>query len=124
MKNQVIGICPVCQHDLTVTRLRCEHCQTEINGAFVLSRFQYLSKDELQFIELFLRAEGNIKEMERMLNVSYPTVKKMLGNVLKKMGYDDTAEVTEVDEQDVLDRLKRKEISVQEATSLLNRNGR
>ena len=119
MKNQVIGVCPVCQHNLTVTRLSCEHCQTEINGAFVLSSFQYLSKDELSFVEQFLRAEGNIKEMERVLNVSYPTVKKLLGNVLKKMGYDNSDAVEPVDEQDVLDRLKRKEISVQEAAALL-----
>lgn len=119
MKNEVIGICPVCQNDLTVTRLSCGHCHTEISGEFVLSKFQYLSKDELQFVENFLRAEGNIKEMERVMNVSYPTVKKLLGNVLNKMGYENKA--ASVDEQDVLERLRRKEISVQEASELLKR---
>jgi hypothetical protein len=118
MKNEVIGICPLCANQLTVTRLSCHHCNTEINGDFNLSKFSYLSKDELYFVETFLKAEGNIKEMERVLNVSYPTVKKLLSNVLSKMGYE-SKNYVEVDEADVLQKLKRKEISVQEATELL-----
>lgn len=118
MKNEVIGTCPVCSHNLTVTRLSCNHCHTEISGDFALSKFSYLDKDELNFVETFLKAEGNIKEMERSLNVSYPTVKKMLGNVLSKMGYE-VKPVSEVDEVEILERLKRKEISVKEASELL-----
>lgn len=121
MRNEVIGTCPVCQHNLTVTKLSCTHCHTEISGEFALSKFQYLSKDELGFVESFLKAQGNIKEMERTLNVSYPTVKKFLDNVLSKMGLDSTESVSIVDENDVLERLKRKEISVTEAAVLLKR---
>jgi hypothetical protein len=118
MKNEVIGVCPLCGKNLTVTRLSCHHCNTEISGDFSLSKFSYLSKEELYFVESFLKAEGNIKEMERVLNVSYPTVKKLLSNVLTKMGYESKSFV-EVDESEILQRLKRKEISVQEATELL-----
>lgn len=120
MRNEVIGTCPICGHDLSVTRLSCGHCHTDISGDFALSRFQYLNKEELAFVETFLKAEGNIKEMERSLNVSYPTVKKLLSNVLTKMGYE-SKERVQVDEADVLERLKRKEITVQEATELLKR---
>jgi len=118
MKHEVIGICPVCQEQLSVTRLSCEHCHTEINGDFSLSKFAYLNKEELYFIEAFLKAEGNIKEMERSLEVSYPTVKKLLSNVLNKMGYESKL-VIQTDEKDVLERLRLKEISVKEATELL-----
>lgn len=118
MKNEVIGTCPVCSNNLTVTRLSCSNCHTEISGDFALSKFSYLDKDELYFVETFLRAEGNIKEMERSLEVSYPTVKKMLANVLGKMGYD-TKPVSEVDEADILERLRLKEITVKEASELL-----
>ena len=118
MKNDVIGICPVCGKNLMVTRLSCNHCHTEITGDFALSKFSYLDKDELYFVEMFLQAEGNIKEMERLLQISYPTVKKLLANVLTKMGYDNKVNVS-VNESEVLERLSRKEISVQEATELL-----
>ena len=118
MKNEVIGTCPVCANKLTVTRLSCTHCHTEITGDFALSKFSYLDKEELYFVETFLQAEGNIKEMERLLEVSYPTVKKMLANVLGKMGYD-AKPVSEVDEADILERLRKKEISVKEASELL-----
>ncbi len=72
----------------------------------------------MYFIEAFLKAEGNIKEMERSLEVSYPTVKKLLSNVLNKMGYESKL-VIQTDEKDVLERLRLKEISVKEATELL-----
>jgi hypothetical protein len=118
MKQDVIGVCPICTHDLTVTKLSCDHCHTEISGDFRLSRFSYLDKQDLRFIETFLLAEGNIKEVERMLEISYPTVKKMLNNVLARMGYESKVEVV-VDEKAILERLKRKEITVEEAKQLL-----
>jgi len=120
MKKEVIGICPVCQNNLTVTKLTCLHCHTEISGEFALSRFSYLSKDELSFIETFIKVSGNIKEMEKELNISYPTVKKYLDGVIVKMGFE-VKSVEIIEERDVLDRLKNKEITVQEATELLKR---
>lgn len=118
MKNVVIGTCPVCSNQLSVTKLSCGHCHTEITGDFTLSKFSYLDKDELYFVENFLKAEGNIKDMERLLEISYPTVKKILANILSKMGYDSKPS-SPLDEVEILEKLKRKEISVKEASELL-----
>ena len=53
---------------MEVTRLRCGHCGTELNGQFappaVFARWR---KKHLQFVETFLRCRGSIKEVEKAL---------------------------------------------------------
>lgn len=83
--KEVIGNCPVCDHDLSVTKLTCHNCETEISGDFRLSKFDYLSKTELAFVETFIIKQGNIKEIEKELNISYPTVKKNLNLIIQKL---------------------------------------
>lgn len=122
MRKEVIGTCPVCQNSLLATRLSCNVCHTEITGEFELSRFSYLNKEELSFIETFIRVYGNIKEMEKELDVSYPTVKKMLEQVVLKMGFEarDSKELNQ-NTEDILSKIKNKEISVNEALTLLKK---
>jgi|SRR5690554_2459335 len=120
MRKEVIGTCPVCSDKLIATRLTCQVCHTEISGEFELSRFSNLSKEELYFVETFVKVYGNIKEMEKELNVSYPTVKKNLDSIVKKMGYTQKEDDQEMS-NDVLDKLQKKEISVDEALKLLKR---
>ncbi|MHB8097077.1 MAG: DUF2089 family protein [Erysipelotrichaceae bacterium] len=122
MRKEVIGTCPVCQNSLLATRLSCNVCHTEITGEFELSRFSYLNKEELNFIETFIRVYGNIKEMEKELDVSYPTVKKMLEQVVTKMGFEtrDSKEPNP-NTEDILTKIKNKEISVNEALTLLKK---
>jgi len=85
MKHEVIGTCPVCGNDLTVTKLSCGVCHTEISGDFALSKFSALNKDDLNFIETFIKVSGNIREMEKSLGISYPTVKKNLDGIIIKL---------------------------------------
>ncbi len=120
MQKHVIGECPICSHDLFVTKLECSHCHSEISGQFQLSKFNYLSKERLYFIELFIKNKGNIKQLEKELKVSYPTVKKMLKEAIEALGYkveeDDT---DERDRDEILDKLAKGEISSEEALKLL-----
>ena len=122
MRKEVIGTCPVCQNSLLATRLSCNVCHTEITGEFELSRFSYLNKEELNFIETFIKVYGNIKEMEKELDISYPTVKKMLEQVVTKMGFEtrDSKE-THTNTEDILTKIKNKELSVNEALTLLKK---
>lgn len=119
MRKEVIALCPVCSHDLVATKLTCNFCHTEISGEFALSRFSYLNKEELYFVETFMKVFGNIKEMEKELNVSYPTVKKMLDNIVSKMGFTQVEQ--QVDTQDILNKIKNKELSVTDALALLKK---
>ena len=90
--KKVISRCPVCNRELIVARLRCDGCDTVIENNFRLSKFDYLSDEELFFTETFLRCRGNIKEVEKELGISYPTVRSKLDAVLKKLGYDAEAD--------------------------------
>lgn len=116
--NNVIGECPVCKSDLKVTRLTCSNCTTEITGDFELSKFNYLSKEHLYFIEVFIKNRGNIKQIEKELGISYPTVKKSLDEVIVSLGYQVTEEV-KVKRADILAKLEKGEISASEAAKLL-----
>jgi hypothetical protein len=52
-----------------------------MRGEFRPGRFLNLSDDELTFIEVFLSARGNLSEVERILGVSYPTIRNKLDEI-------------------------------------------
>jgi len=122
MKKEVISHCPICENELSITRLHCDKCQIEINGSFSLSKLSLLTKEQLKFVEVFLKNSGSIKAIEKDLNISYPTVKKLLSDVLKTLGYEVNENVESKDSkkrQEILDKLAAKEISYDEASQLL-----
>jgi len=89
MARDVISTCPVCQHELTITRLQCRSCGTALEGEFGVGRFGRLEREQLAFLESFLRSRGNLKEMERELGISYPTVRGRLETLLRSLGLAD-----------------------------------
>jgi len=78
--------CPVCAGALYVTRLQCASCGTEVAGAFVPGRLVNAPEPHASLLELFLRARGNAKEMERALGLSYPTVRARLEEAFAAAG--------------------------------------
>lgn len=82
---QVISSCPVCGKKLKVVKLQCENCDTVIENDFCLSKFDYLSTEDLFFAETFLKCRGNIKEVEKELKISYPTVRSRLDDIIGKL---------------------------------------
>lgn len=86
MAHDVISTCPVCQGELTITRLHCRSCGTALEGEFGVGRFGRLEREQLAFLESFLRSRGNLKEMERELGISYPTVRGRLESLLRAIG--------------------------------------
>ena len=79
--------CPFCHGDFAIKEVECQGCKTQIKGCFKSNRFHLFNPDDLLFIELFLKNEGNIKLMEKDLNVSYPTVKSRLKSIVTTLGY-------------------------------------
>lgn len=116
--------CPVCGQDMRITRLRCSHCGTELTGEFSPCRFCTLEEKHLQFVETFLRCRGSIKEVEKALGVSYPTVKNMLDAALAALALDEKPELRAVREEEekneILTRLSNQEIDVDSAIEALN----
>lgn len=116
------SICPVCGEDLEIRSLSCSHCQTKLEGSFTPCKFCQLPNEQLEFVETFIKCRGNIKDVEKELGISYPTVRNRLEAVIQALGYasvkiDDSKE----DEyrQEILNKLERGEITPQEAANQL-----
>ena len=119
MKKEVIGKCPMCGDELYATRLSCNTCKANIEGEFSLCKFCKLTQEEKQFIEVFIRSRGNIKEIEKELGISYPTVKGKLDSVIKSLGYEGKEEAPTTTKKEILEMLSSGEISSDEALKLL-----
>lgn len=142
MVHDVIATCPVCAGELTVTRLHCRSCGTALEGEFGVGRFGRLDRDQMSLLESFLRSRGNLKEMERELGISYPTVRGRVDALVRVLGFGDQpaglvdeefeaeeaeAEALEeaqaADRRVILERLARKEIGAEEAAEQLRALG-
>lgn len=113
--------CPSCTSPLAVTQLTCTSCGTGVVGRFELSPFFRLKPESLKFLEVFVRNRGNVKEMERETGESYWTIRRQLDEVIAEMGFEESPKEDDlsIQRQEVLARLGRGEINVQEATRLL-----
>jgi hypothetical protein len=140
MAHDVIATCPVCAGDLTITRLHCRSCGSALEGEFVPGRFGRLDREQMAVLESFLRSRGNLKEMERELGISYPTVRARVDALVRALGFGDASGAEEPmddafdasEEADagvsdarrsILERLARKELSAEDAAEALRRLG-
>ncbi len=119
MKRNVIGMCPICSSKLEVTELHCCDCDTTVKGHFKLDKFNYLSKEEKYFIEIFVKNRGNIKEIEKDLGISYPTVKKNLENVINSLGYGEKESNDNLTKKEILEKLSEGKLTSKEALQLM-----
>ncbi|RJO73623.1 DUF2089 domain-containing protein [Nocardia panacis] len=102
-----------------VERVRLAGSGIAIEGQFEPPPLARLSVEDQVFVAAFVRSHGSIKEMERMFGVSYPTIKSRLNRISELFDFVDTD--PEPTGSDVVDRLQRGEISVQEALAELER---
>lgn len=128
MNYKVPHRCPVCDHEMKISKLTCTHCPTTIEGEFSSCKFCRLPSEQLIFVEAFIRCRGNIKEVEKELGISYPTVRSRLDSVIEALGYRVEKENEKVDSQaeslrrqGILEALERGEINPQEAARLLRK---
>ena len=148
MARDVISTCPVCEGELTISRLHCRSCGTALEGEFGVGRFGRLSKEQMSLLESFLRSRGNLKEMERELGISYPTVRGRVDAPVRALGLADgvegeaelddagadqagavpeAAEAADADlaaeRRAILERLSKREIGADEAAAALRELG-
>jgi hypothetical protein len=130
MTREVIATCPVCEGELQVTHLRCTTCGTGLEGQFSVGRFGRLSREQMYLLESFLRARGNLRDMERELGISYPTVRNRVEALVKALGLGDASAAAEPiasvadaaaagQRRQVLERLARHEITAEQAAAEL-----
>ena len=145
MPHDVISTCPVCSSELAVTRLHCRSCGTTLEGDFSVGRFGRLNRDQVAILESFLRSRGNLRDMERELSISYPTVRSRVEALVRALGFGprdgediaDAPDVPEAAEQaiaeatdiaaaraDILGRLSRHEIGAEDTAAAIRALGR
>jgi hypothetical protein len=133
MQREVISNCPVCESQLRVTRLHCSTCGTAIEGEFSVGRFSRLNREQYALLESFLRSRGNLRELERELGISYPTVRNRVEALLRALdladgpaipadeprgdGRDQAAAIDPALRREILERLSRREITAEQAAA-------
>ncbi len=116
--------CPVCSESLITLRLGCPSCGTELSGHFETCRFCRLGASDSEILEVFLRSRGNIRDVQAHLEVSYPTARARLGEVLDRLGLGEAVAASEPavgpdPAGTVLADLAAGRISVEDAAQLL-----
>lgn len=126
MKYKAPGKCPVCGEKLSIIKLGCPKCSTTIEGDFEPCEFCRLPEDDLEFAKIFIKCRGNIKDVEKELGISYPTVRGKLDSVIKGLGYEVSTKESIKENEDklaikneILDQLSIGEITPKEATEKL-----
>ena len=121
MAYRLISKCPVCSSKLRVVKLKCNKCGTVIENEFELSKFEYLGEDQLRFMETFIMCRGNIKDVEKELGISYPTVRAKLDEVISALGYV-VVKKPVIESAEIIDMLEKGEISADQAVSMMKEN--
>ncbi len=122
MTYKVISKCPICSAELHIIKLKCDNCGTVIENDFEFSKFECLSEEHLGFIEVFLKCRGNIKDVEKELGISYPTVRSKLDEVVSALGYSTEAKKISTSSTEILDMLEKGDISPEQAINMIKEN--
>lgn len=110
--------CPVCGERLTLLRLGCDSCGTELAGSFEQCGFCALDDSERDLLRTFLVSRGNMKHLERQLGVSYPTARARFDALLVRLGLG-VPEPPPAGRLEVLEALARGELDVDGAMTRL-----
>jgi hypothetical protein len=112
--------CPICSGELVISRLSCVACNTRIETELPFAALMRLPEDLQQFVLLFVRCRGNIREVEKELGISYPTVCKRLDLVNELIaGKANGQSSKRPNRGEILAKLEAGEINAKEAASLL-----
>jgi hypothetical protein len=122
---EVPGKCPICKHEVVITNISCSHCNTKLEGEFSVSRFSRLNEEQVQFLEAFIKSRGNLKDMEKEVGLSYPTIRNRLEEIIQSLGLGEKKERTDnpagSNVSEILDSLDSGQITPQEAVKRLKR---
>jgi len=113
-----ISNCPVCKHQLEISEYYCPECAISIKGHFERSWLEGFSPSQLEFIKLFLLVQGNLKELQNKLGISYPTIKNRLADINSVITSEPNREP---DYTDILADLEEGFVSVDEALAMISK---
>jgi hypothetical protein len=126
--NNLPTKCPLCGGEITVTRIHCRDCDTTLDGRFDTGPFSQLTREQLEFVEVFIRCEGKFTRMEDELDLSYPTIRNRLYEIIRALGYEpggaeEPVGLTDQERKSILEDLDKGLISADRAMLLLQEKG-
>lgn len=80
-----IQACPYCQEKVKIKKVECQKCGIGFEGDFYTSPLMALSETQQSFMELFMLSSGSLKEMAKILGVTYPTVRSRLDHLIEDL---------------------------------------
>lgn len=99
---------------MVISELKCPECDLRVKKDFLPCEFCQLSADDHEFLKIFLRAQGRITDIEKILGISYPTIKAKIEKLLSALKLSMIK-----DEEDPIEALAQGEISVDEAVTII-----
>ncbi len=116
-RRTMVSQCPVCDSGMSVSELTCESCGSSLKGRFQVPSLCCLPDDLYQFLLVFIKNRGVIRDVEKELGISYPTVRSRLDAVLEALGFGE--QVARSNSNEVIEMLERGEITPEEAEKML-----
>lgn len=107
---------------ITIERVSIDDEGVAVDGSFDLPPLARLKAEDQVFVAVFVKSHGSIKQMEKQFGISYPTVKGRLNRIADQLDFVEVEATTAAD--DVLERLDRGEISVDEAIEAIKKGER
>jgi hypothetical protein len=90
-----------------------------VSGDMEIPNVCLLPEGAYNFMLVFIKNRGNIREIEKELGISYPTVRSRLDNLLELMGFIPKSGKTEINE--ILDKLQSGEVTAEEAERMIRK---
>ncbi len=121
-KYKAPSVCPVCGGEYEITALTCKKCKSELNGRFEGCEFCALPESDKAFLVAFIKCRGNIREVEKELGISYPTVRNRLEALISRLGLTGRIDAASIREERkrIIGQLENGEIAAGEAAELLS----
>lgn len=121
------GRCPVCGETMYLERLRCAQCGTALEGAFNLSPLFALNDEQIHFVELLVKHQGNIQRVAEELGIAYRTARGRMDEIAAALGYalpeEPRPRPTPERRREILEGVQAGRISPEEAVRLLRGEG-
>ena len=118
---KLVVTCPSCSGELRATRLACQACGTNLDGAFDLPLLLQLVPQDLAYVSAFVRSSGSLKAMAKLEGSSYPTVRNRLDQIIARLEALETGLTSR--RHAILDALEKGQLSSKEAEEQLRKVG-
>jgi len=117
------GRCPICGEGMYLERLRCPSCGTGMEGAFSLSPLFQLNTEQIHFVELLVKHQGNIQRVAEEMGIAYRTARNRMNEIATALGYalpkEPRPRPTPERRQEILEGVQAGRITTEDAVNLL-----